>query len=149
MRFLGIRYCILEAEELREAIQKARARLPELGYPDTAPYRRSDENRGEWELGTVFCFDRLPENLIGTSGLFEPTQNAIALEVVGSRSLLVEKRCERTGGSRITWGEEVNRPWGNSLRSHGVTPWCLTSRSLGTLDRILRRIDELQSTDGN
>jgi len=140
LRFPGIRYVIVNSEELRGAIETSKRRLSELGYRDVSPYRRQDQNDDEWELGIVLCFEPLPENLNGPAGLFEPTRNAVAREVLNNRSLLVEKR---GGRPRITWGDSVNGPWRRLLERHQINQWCFTSRSMGTLEKVLRRFDDL------
>jgi len=47
--------------------------------------------------------------------------------------------------SRERWGDTVNWPWRDLLESHAVSQWCFTSRSLGTLEKVLRRIDETEA----
>src|SRR3989454_11765315 len=47
--------------------------------------------------------------------------------------------------SRERWGDTVNWPWRDLLESHAVSQWCFTSRSLGTLEKVLRRFDETEA----
>ncbi len=95
-----------------------------------------------WELGLVFSSDELPAAASGRGGIFAPTDHAVAMEVLSRRALLVQKRDISSNGTRIPFGEAVNRPWRSALKRLGVSPRCLTSRSLGRIAMTVRAGEE-------
>ena len=77
-----------------------------------------------------------PHSLSGHARLFRQTKNAVALQVLGGRALLVEKRVHTSQGTRIMFGKTVIRPWEKLLESQSVAVHCFTSRSLGIVEKV-------------
>jgi hypothetical protein len=142
-QYLDVDSVVLSSVVLSRVFGEAKTFLTLHGYSTGHPYRVV-RNSQEWEIGVVLWSENLPDSMGGT-GLFRSGKNAVALRVIGACGLLVEKRCQTEGGkrSRITWGNTVIMPWKRALMRSGV--WaenqCLTSRALGTIERMVQRLN--------
>jgi len=143
---LHVNSVVLSSLILCKVLSDAKQYLASIRCPLVRGYRliRNDQ---EWEIGVVLSSEAFPSSMQTGKQLFQPRKNAIALCVLEGRGVLVEKRCRTEGGkqSRITWGSTVNRPVESLLRRNGnwVEHQCLTSRALGTIERIVSRMASL------
>jgi uncharacterized protein (DUF1697 family) len=132
---LDVKSVVLSIDELAGIVTAAKKFLAQKDYPGAAPYRFVRANE-PWEIGVVLASNQLSDKFISDGGLFRKTKNAIALMILGRRALLVEKRVCTSPGTRIMFGKTVIKPWRMVLESEAVNVHCITSRSLGTLEKV-------------
>ena len=139
---LNIRCVAIGVETLRIIVNRA---LQAIQRPDIRlipPYRETITG-AEWEFGVVLSSEPLPSTIETSQLLFEPTKNAVPLEIIAERALLARKRCKTESGSRIMFGSTLIKPWESILGKNGIHPNCLTSRSLNRLEEVVKQASSL------
>lgn len=139
---LGCKSVVTEVESLWRIVKAAIAFLQSLQQSAQPPYRLNLDGI-EWEWCLVLCSERLPRNLSEDRLLFRPTANAVPVCILESRALLVRKRRMNKSGTRIMLGAVLIDPWKQVLEYNGVQLDCLTSRTLGQTERVLRAAEIL------
>ncbi len=139
---LDSRCVAIDINSLQIIVGQAIDMLRSLGVPLARPYRVTLSGE-DWEFGLVMCSERLPSGVDEKLLLFEPRKNVVPLGIMGGQALLVRKRSRTAGGSRIMFGRALIDPWERILRANGITPACLTSRSLSRVEEVVNRASRL------
>lgn len=139
---LKLRCVVIDVNTLRSIVNHAILTIQRLGVRLIAPYRQTI-SEVEWEFGVVLSSELLPSTVDASGLLFNPTKNAVPIEIIAGRALLVRKRCKTESGSRIMFGSTLIKPWESLLAKKGIHPGCLTSRSLNRLEEVVKRASNL------
>jgi hypothetical protein len=134
---LGCNSVVIEIESLSRIVNAALASLRSVQQAVEPPYRLKLDGV-EWEWCLVLCSERLPCSFTEGQLLFKPTTKAVPLCILESRALLARKLRTSESGARIMLGAILIDPWKPVLARNGVILDCLTSRTLGQTNKVLR-----------
>lgn len=138
---LGVKaLTVVSLGELRQILDEAKRELKARGVNEKHGFRVISDS-GQWEFGLVLSSEVLPQRIQDQSSYFEPKKNVLGIRLICGRALLVQKRCSTATGSRIMFGQTAIGPWRTFLSRNGVSPYCLTSRSMGRIDQIVSATD--------
>lgn len=115
---------------LRSILEEALAELrPKIGHSRGA-YRVATAD-GVWEPGLVIAAEAMPVNLTASDIVLSADGPVRAVKMIRARALLVMKR-------GVPWGDRLVKPLAEAIKRSGAATRCLTSRSLGSVERVLQ-----------